>query len=284
MKKILVFMLAFLILGIFFVASVSAEDSAPDPYIPPVYEEGDPSLSGYWSPVTGNIRGTFTTWIGLSSELLYREYTIEYPWQILRDDRDEFGNGVCFWILNVNFEYGFGYMSTEPDFHTLQIVLRSYDQEPRGYLNDVNVLTHDGLSKEVIFHAGNGFDDTQVTYARDRWLFFGTAGDNRPYFDDYSTEFIITFFTQWFSGPFVNGGIYQQAGFFKPVVYSTFVPEDPVSDPAGGFSAFMSIIFNFFADLLSIDFFAGFFSLGDVLGVVIAFALILLFVKWFAGG
>lgn len=281
MKKVLLFILCFSLLACFFISSASAAD----PYIPPVFEEGDPNDSGWWSPITGNIVGTFTTWMQSEVDVENRPYYTGGPWQILRDERDENGIGIVYWILNVTFSEGFGYNSQLLNYQTIQIVLRSYDTEPQAYLNDLTVLDYYG-HEEAIFRYSH---DPAVPsyYEYQAYLYFGLSGQNHPYLDDWGTEFLLRFYIEWFSGPYVNGGIYQQAGFFKPVVFSSFVPDDPGSGddaPQKGFSAFMTLIFETFRDLLSIDFFAGFFSLGDILGVIVAFAMIGLFIKWFAGG
>lgn len=306
MKKVLIFILILILIGSVFVCSIFAAD----PYIQPLYGSGFVERSGWWSPVTYNIGGTFGLYEDYPNVV---EYPISSPWRILRDDRDENGDGLCFWILEVSVPEKFAFVDdvyefydalSVFDFHydTIQIVLRSYDQEPRGYLNDFNILGSDAAGnsfRTVLFHTSSGTDPASDVYLLGSGLYFGDETNRRlAPSDGWTLEFRQRFMFYFFSGYQTTDGIYGGAGLFKPVVYTVNWPGDDSGggsgggsggsgsgdSPAVGFTSFMRLIIDAFEDLLMIDFFGGFFSLADILGVIVTFALLVLFVKWFAGG
>ena len=287
MKRFILILLSVVLAGCFFLVSVGAANYDP------IYQHGDSSRSGYWSPVTGYIQGQFSMYMSVD-EIYYETISLSYPIQILRDDRDADGNGVCFWVLNMTFSQGFGYNSTLMEYDTIQIVLRSYDQEGYGYLNDLNIIGDGGL-KDVLFHTDGTLNST--TYVSDAYLYFGSEqGPNYWYADDYGIEALYTWYMSVFSGPFVNGQISQRLGIFIPVIFQSggagpggggsggVIEGGSVNQPSGAFTEFAFLIFDFFRNILSISFFDGFFTLGDLVGVVFAFSLATLFLKWFAGG
>ena len=306
MKKVLIFTLTLILIGSVFVSSIFAAT----PAISPLYGGGLVEHSGWWSPVTYSISGTFGLY---DPDVSHQIFSIpsSSPWRIYRDDRDEDGLGVVFYILEFTVEPNFAFIDDYTDFYyvfdsgqfdydTIQIVLREYDTDGDLYLNDFNILGTSHLTgeplKKVLYHDSDGYDPASDVYLIGSGLYFG---EQYRYFAPsagWSLAFRQRFMYDFFSGYQTADGIYYYAGLFKPVVYSEnwsgddpSVPSPPTGggsddSPAGGFTAFMRLIIEAFKDLLMIEFFGGFFSLADILGVVVSFALLVLFVKWFAGG
>lgn len=288
MKKVLIFTLTLILIGSVFVSSIfAASDSQP------LTAYGPPSWSGFWSPVSGTISGAFATWETDYNQIFSHLYSpTGTGWSILRDDRVN-GIGNVFWTITVEFTNGFAFWSDYfipplvpvAYYDRIEIVIMTVNNEQVGYLNDFNLLGSD--LKTVLFHSDG--PDGDVDYILGGTLFFDSSGTNTIMAPFVDYEEIFAFYRDFFSGIPVDGQL-SDLGFLKPVKFVSSSSEDPDQpdqpddSPVGGFTNFMRLIVSAFASLLEIDFFGGFFSLGDLLGAIVAFSLLSLFIKWFAGG
>ena len=112
-----------------------------------------------------------------------------------------------------------------------------------------------------------------TTYANAKWSF-----------GEIKTEI-----AQWLFGTNIDDGTYNF--FWMTYPYSVdgpIYPDDSgggiYDDPSEASDSFFDFVINCFGRLMDISFFGGWFTLGSIVGIVLAFAALKLFISYFAGG
>lgn len=155
-------------------------------------------------------------------------------------------------------------------------------------------LYYQGKQIDVLFNVSSYVSNKVVNTSID-YLSFGTREQPSTWWetsnvDEYASLYLrptFAFFSTTVTNP-VSGKIYfnrNQEGALIPITSDTGAggtPSKP-SQSENGFTAFSNYIFSTFQEILDIEFF-GYFTIGDLVGTLLAIMAVLVFLKFYAGG
>lgn len=253
--------------------------------------------NGDISYTSGYIKGDFVLMQYENGERPYlKEYALRRPFTIIEDYRDSNGDGVTIWAATFVFQHGFSLASgngdnwTDPfEYRSIYVEMYSVDAA-RGIVREITFLGANGLTvyRYDPFDHSNDVIESQVIRLADSF-------DDRNYIIGQGTNEQLYYCYDVLFGWVSSESSFYRFGMFRPVRYIDLpLADDPdlggshdysdVGTVGGAILRFLNVIMQGFERILAIEFFDGLFSFGTVIGLVVGFALIKLFLKYFAGG
>ena len=277
------------------------------------YETFTSDLAGtyYFPPANEAVLSDNYSWI------IDEDYT-----NLVSSFTDHSGNSVAVYSQTFYFSGFFGVGSDVRNFSVPSLlydsiqVLYSSTSSNSAYVYEISVFNSVDIGVRRTIYHNNTLDnpDQAVYYFAYSYLYFPVGDRYSPssvslldyrdkalgWGDLLSGETNYEFIPDYASQTIVpESGTYTYPGMFLPVMFVNGGGGGSGSGGSGSggsgssdaptvitsaFSSFVSILMIFFSGILNISFFGGFFSIGDLIGIIFALSIMILFVKWFAGG